>query len=153
MLFETSPDTIYTFLPDYSLLPFLVRTPPIQSMDPGIFLLLRVLSDRYYFIETIRNEYDISTGRGFPRTFFMYDKQEKSFFGYNVYNGDYSTKKEIYMNELQPVNHEIEAWKPLEASQLVEDYKNGILKGRLKEIASKLKEDDNPVIMLVKHKK
>jgi hypothetical protein len=153
MLLELSSDTVYTFLPDYSLHPFLVRTPPIQSMDPGVFLVLRLLSDRYIFMETIKNEFNFNTKQGFPRTFLMYDKQEKAFFGYAVYNGDYSTKKEIFMNILSPGNHEIESWQPLEAYQLVESYKKGELKGKLKEIASKLDEEDNPVIMLVKHKK
>ena len=57
------------------------------------------------------------------------------------------------MNEVRPVNHEIELWYPLEAHQLVEFYKKGELKGKLKEIAAKLDEDDNPVIMLIKHRK
>jgi hypothetical protein len=153
MLSEVSSDTVYTLLPDYSLRPYLVRTPPIQSMDPEIFLMLRFFSDRYIFMETIKNVYDWDTSRGFPKTFMMYDKQEKAFSGYNVYNGDYTTKKEIYMNWLRPVNHEIESWQPLEAHQLVESYKKGELKGKLKEIAAKLNEDDNPVIMLIKHKK
>lgn len=82
----------------------------------------------------------------------MYDRQEKAFFNYTVYNGDYSTKKELYMNWLRPVNHEIESWQPLEAHQLVESYKKGELKGRLKEIAATLNEESNPVIMLIKHK-
>jgi hypothetical protein len=104
-------------------------------------------------METIKNVYDWDTSRGFPKTFFMYDKQEKAILGYTVYNGDYTIQKEIYMNWLRPVNHEIESWQFLEAYQLVESYKNGELKGKLKEIAAKLNEDDNPVIMLVKHKK
>ena len=42
----------------------------------------------------------------------------------------------------------------LNASPLVEIYKKGQLKdGKLKEIASRLDEEDNPVIMLVKQKK
>lgn len=57
------------------------------------------------------------------------------------------------MNWLRPVNHEIESWQPLEAHQLVESYKKGELKGKLKEIAATLDEEDNPVIMLIKHKK
>jgi hypothetical protein len=133
--------------------PFFVRTPPVQSMDPEVLLLLRLLSDRYYFMETRKNVYDFSTGKGLPAAFFMYDRQEKAFFEYNVYNGDYSTKKEIYMNALRPVNHEIESWQALEAFQLVESYRKGELKGKLKEIAATLDEDDNPVIMLIKHKK
>jgi hypothetical protein len=153
MFVEFSSDTVYTFLQDHSLRPHLVRTPPIQSMDPGVFLLLRLLSDRYFFMETIKNEFNFNTGRGFPRAFLMYDKQEKAMFNYVVYNGDYSTKQEIYMNWLRPVNHEIESWQPLEAHRLVDDYKAGRLKGKLKEIAAELDEEDNPVIMLIKHKK
>ena len=153
ILLEHSSDTIYTFLPDYSLCPFIVRTPSIQSMDPEIMLVLRLFSDRYYFMEAIKNIYDFDKRKGFPRTFIMYDKQKKAFGGYTVYNGDYSIKKEIYMNMITPANHEIESWLPLEASQLVEAYKNMELKGRLKEIAATLDEEDNPVIMLIKHKK
>jgi len=36
---------------------------------------------------------------------------------------------------------------------LVEANREGKLKGKLKEIASKLDEEDNPVFMLLKHKK
>jgi len=65
-------------------------------------------------METFKNVYDFDTKEGFPKTFFMYDRQEKDFFGYIVYNGDYSTKKEIYLNVLRPVNHEIDSWQLLE---------------------------------------
>ncbi|MDR2921285.1 MAG: 6-bladed beta-propeller [Tannerella sp.] len=153
MLLELSSDTVYTFLPDYSLRPFLVRTPSVQSMKPEVMLILRLLSDRYIFMETIKNEYDFNTESGFPKTFFMYDRQEKAFSGYTVYNGDFSTKKEIYMNWFRPVNHEIESWQALESHELVKAYEKDQLKGKLKEIAATLDEDSNSVIMLIKHKK
>ncbi len=153
ILSETSSDTVYTLSPDYSLYPLLVRTPSIQTMNPEVFLILRFFSDRYYFMETIKNVFDFSTGKGFSRTFFMYDRQEKAFFNYTVYNGDYTIKKEIYMNWLRPVNHEIESWQALDANQLIESYNNGELKEKLKKIAATLNEDSNPVIMLIKHKK
>jgi hypothetical protein len=54
LLLEHSSDTVYILLPDYSLRPFLVRTPPIQSMDPEVFLILRLFSNRYYFLEIIK---------------------------------------------------------------------------------------------------
>ena len=38
------------------------------------------------------------------------------------------------------------------AEKLLKDYNDGKLEGELKEIASKLKEDDNPVLMLIKFK-
>jgi hypothetical protein len=153
ILSESSSDTVYTFLPDYSLRPFIVRTPSIQSMNPEVFLIVHLLSDRYYFMETIKNVFDWNTGEGFPETYIMYDKQEKAICNYVLYNSDFSSKKEIDLSDLRPVNHEIESWQPLEAHQLVESYKKGELKGLLKEIAATLDEEDNPVIMLVKHKK
>jgi hypothetical protein len=51
------------------------------------------------------------------------------------------------------VNTEIAFSLKLEADDLVAAYENGHLKGKLKEVAEYLKEDDNPVIMLVKYKK
>ncbi len=152
ILSELSSDTVYTFLPDQSLRPFLVRSPSIQTMNPEEFLIFRLISDRYYFMETIKNAWDFSEGKGFPRTFLMYDTQEKDFFKYNVYNGDYSVKKEVYMNAFRIANSENELWCPLEASELVESYKKGRLKGKLKDIAATLNEESNPVIMLIKQK-
>ena len=153
ILSEVSSDTVYSFLTNYSLRPFIVRIPSVQSMTPEVMLTLRVLSDRYYFMEIVKNEYNFSTRTGFPTTYFMYDRQEKAFWGYTLYNGDFSTKKELYLNRFTPVNHEVESWNRLEAYQLVESYKNGELKdGRLKDIAAKLDAEDNPVIMLIKHK-
>ena len=148
ILVEYSSDTVYTYSPDYSLRPLLIRTPSIQSMNPGVFLMLSFFTDRYYFLQTMTNVYE----EGFPETNLMYDRQEKAFYGYTVYNGDYSTKKEIHMNYIRGY-HEDQSWHSFEAYQLVEDYKRGILKGRLKEIVAKLDEEDNRVVMLIKHKK
>jgi len=153
ILVEYSSDTVYAYSPDFNLHPFLVRTPTIQSMDPGVFLMLSLFTDRYFFMQTVKNVYDWNTKKGFPETNLMYDNKEKNFFEYTVYNGDYSTKKEIRMNGFKSGNQENQSWQTFEVYRLIEDYKKGILKGRLKEIASKLEEDDNRVIMLVKPKK
>lgn len=152
ILSEVSSDTIYTLLPDYSLQPFMVRTPSIQSMNPEVFLMLRLFSERYYFMETIKNVYDWDSESGFPKTYFIYDTQDKAFSGYTVYNGDFTNKKEMYMSMTRPVSHEIESWYPVDAHRLVESYEKGELKGKLKEIAATLDEESNPVIMLIKHK-
>lgn len=151
-LSELSSDTIYTFLPDYCLRPFIARTPSIQSMNPEEGLIIRLFSDRYYFMESIKNVYDWDTQEGFPSKYFMYDTKERSFSGYTIYNGDFTTKKEIYMSMIKPVNHDIASWYSLEAYQLLESFKKGELKGKLKEITSELDEDSNPVIMLIKHR-
>ena len=152
VLFEASSDTLYTFLPDYSLKPLIARTPSIQSMNPEIFLFLSIVTDRYYFMERVERKYDFGTQDGYPRTNLIFDKQEKSIFNCTVYNGDYSVKKQVYTNTW-PVNSEIATWQPLPAHELVEAYGKGELKGELKEIAAGLNEESNPVIMLIKHKR
>ncbi|GHU77128.1 hypothetical protein FACS189414_3980 [Bacteroidia bacterium] len=81
----------------------------------------------------------------------VYDKQEKTIYRYSLYNSNYSNKQQVYWSEA--LNQKIATWQHLEAPDLVEAYKEGRLKGKLKEIATELDEDSNPVIMLLKHKK
>ena len=151
ILISSSSDTVFRYLPDYSLVPFIVRTPSIQSMDPETFLFPSILTDRYYFMESIQKDYNLATS-GFPSKNLMYDKQEKTIYEYTVYNDDF-TDRTVNMSS-RCMNDEIIAfYERLEAFQLVEAYKKGQLKGRLKDIAATLDEEDNPVIMLVKHRK
>ena len=153
ILIEPSSDTIYTLMPDCSLRPFIAKTPPVHTMNPEFYLILRLISDRYYFMESVKNVYDFRKDEGFPRTYFVYDTQEKDFFSYIIYNGDYSYKRELYMVMFTPINAKGELWATIDAFDLCKDYKEGKLKGKLKDIAAKLGEDDNRVIMLVKPKK
>ena len=153
ILLEPSSDTIYTLMPDCSLRPFIAKTPPVHTMNPEFYLILKLVSDRYYFMESIKNVYDFRKEEGFPKTYFVYDTQEKDFFSYIIYNGDYSYKRELYMVMFTPINAKGELCATIDAFELCRDYKKGKLKGKLKDIAAKLGEDDNRVIMLVKPKK
>jgi len=151
VLVEISSDTIYSYLPNGTISPIIVRNPSIHSMDPEVFLLPYVFTDRYYFMQALKKEFDFETMKGNTYTVLAYDKQENVIFDYDLYNDDFSSKR-IGFNST-PINHEIATWQSLQAYQLVEAYKKGDLKGKLKEIAATLDEDDNPVLMLAKHKK
>jgi len=151
LLTEPSSDTVFMYLPDHSKTPFIIRTPSIQSMDPEIFLFPGVLTDRYCFMESVKKEYDFEAQTGLPCKKLMYDKQDKTIYEYTVLNDDYKERTENM--SLRTLNDEIAFFDRLEAYQLVEAYGKGQLKGRLKEIAAELDEEDNPVIMLVKSKK
>ncbi len=158
LLADTSSDTLYMYSPDHTLTPFLVRTPSIHVMNPEVYLSIMALTDSYYFIKTVKNDFDFETGRGFDLNALMYDKKENSVFEYAVYNDDYIEKRPLSKMMWGPFNHEIATSAILVPDLLVEDYRKGILKGRLKEIAAKFTEDNsriesNPVIMLIKHKK
>ena len=86
-----SSDTVFRMLPDFSLKPFIVRTPSIQSMNPEVFLSLENVTGRYYFMKTLKK------GKGQPKIQLIYDKQEKTIFEYTMYNADYSKKESVFM--------------------------------------------------------
>jgi hypothetical protein len=150
LLVETSSDTVYHYdSKENKLNPFLVKTP---AVDPEIMLSMGVLTDRYYFIKTVKKAFDLSTGKGFPITDLMYDKQENAVFNITVFNDDFTTKQKVNLNS-NMVNNTIAAFQNLPAEQLVEAYENNELKGKLKEIAAELDEESNPVLMLMRYKK
>lgn len=152
-LMDTSADTLYNYAADGTLNPFVIRTPSVHTMEPEIFLYMGICTDRYYFMQTVKNVFNFQKGNGFYNDELMYDKKEKALFQVTVYNDDYVEKRSVAMTA-KPINREIEDLTSLNASRLVEIYNKGQLKeGKLKEIASRLDEDDNPVIMLIKQKK
>ena len=145
ILTEPSSDTIFIFSTDYNKTPFIVRTPSIQSMSLEIFLFPRIITDRYYFMEIVKKEDE------FPKIDLIYDRQEDTKYEYTFYNDDYSNKRTV--DRIQKnTNDGIVFWQKLEAHDLVESYEKGELKGKLKEIAANLGEEDNSVIMLVKYR-
>lgn len=149
---EPSSDTLYTLSPDLSKKPFIVRTPSIQTMQPEKFLFLSIVTDRYFFMQTLVREYDFGTNDGYPSTNLVYDRQENAVFKCTVYNGDYTVKKEAQMNYM-PINSEVASCHIIPANELVVAYKRDRLKGQLKEIAAGLDEESNPVLMFYKYKK
>lgn len=151
-LMNTSSDTIYTYLPNNTLRPLMVRTPSIQSMDPEVFLFPGSFTASYDFMYVRKKGVNFANMKSFPATDLVYDKQEKALFKCKVYNNDFAEKKTVYMSP-KPINNEIAFCHPLQAPDLVEAYEKGTLKGRLKEIAAELNEESNPVIMLIKHKR
>ncbi len=150
LLVDTSSDTVYNYIPtEDKLIPLLVKTP---AVDPEILLTMGTLTDRYFFITTMKKVFDFTKGRGFPISDLMYDRQEKTVFDPVVINSDFVKRKRVDLTS-HPVNDKIAAFQNLEAYQLVEAYGKNELQGELKEIAAKLNEGSNPVIMVMKCKK
>lgn len=153
VIYRTSCDTLYIHsLDNNTTTPLLARTPSIHSMNSQVFLFPTLITERYYFMEAVKKEYDFTEMKGFPSTDLVYDKQEKAYFKYTLYNDDYTNKEKVELNS-DAISSETPILKVIEAADIVEAYENGVLKGKLREIAAELNEEDNPVIMLVKHKK
>ena len=157
LLIEPSADTIYTYSASRGLMPLIVRTPPVNEMDPEVFLFPTIFTDRYVFMQAVERSFNFGVDKDVPRTNLIYDKTEQTAYEGEVINRDF---------EGMPVNlwfahrvimefndDEIAFATRLEAPDLVEALNDGKLRGPLKEIASSLDEEDNPVIMIAKYKK
>lgn len=148
ILTEASSDTVYKYTQDHKLIPFIARTPSVQSMDPEVFLLPGIVSDDNCFMEINTKK------RGASDTSLMLDRKTGEVFQSTVYNGDYSNKQSVNMfNMGKNGNPNVAFWQPIPAHRLVEAYERNELKGNLKEIAAKLDDDANAVIMIAKYKK
>ena len=157
LLIEPSADTIYTYSASRGLMPLIVRTPPVNEMDPEVFLFPTIFTDRYVFMQAVERSFNFGVDKDVPRTNLIYDKTEQTAYEGEVINRDF---------EGMPVNlwfahrvimefndDEIAFATRLEAPDLVEALNDGKLRGPLKEIASRLDEEDNPVLMIAKYKK
>jgi hypothetical protein len=154
-----STDTVFRYLPDqHRMIPFMARTPSIQSDNSETSLFPEILTERYYFLRLTKYTSPEITGTPqtgislvFPSTDLMYDRKEKAIYESTIYNEDYSDKTAVNISR-HIASEDIAFWQKIEAHELVVAYKQGHLKGKLKDIAAELNEENNPVIMLVKHK-
>ncbi|WP_455634690.1 6-bladed beta-propeller [Parabacteroides sp.] len=162
LLTEPSCDTVYTYSSAEGLKPFIVRTPSIQSMSPEVFLFPGVVTDRYCFMQTVKKELNLAmmdTYYRLMRTDLVYDRETKEVSEYVLYNDDF-TKEVPIANLVDEIfdltvfnNDEIAFTWRINTPELVEAYQEGHLKGKLKEIAAGMHEEDNPVIMVAKYKR
>lgn len=149
MLIETSSDTIYSYTPgENRLIPFVVKE---KSGNPEVLLTMGPVTSQYCFIQTIKKEFDFTTGRGFPTSEWFYDTQAHEAYSAVVLNADYTNKQKVNMTSNWGVG-DIATFDKLEAYKLIEANEKGELKGTLKELASTLNEESNPVIMLIKYR-
>ena len=148
ILSEPSADTIYAHRPNGDLRPFMVRTPSVQTMTPEVFLFPGVFTDRYYFMQTVKKECDFEKNDKMPTVDLIYDRQEKKIYHSIVHNADFDNREEDL--SVCALNEEVAFAVSLDALSLIEG--KGKLKGQLKEIATHLGEEDNPVVMLAKMK-
>ena len=148
ILSDFSSDTFFIYSPDFKMTPFLARTPSIHSMNTKLIFLPSMFTDFYYFME-IEN-YTTHAVREI-----VYDCRERAVFECALYNEDYPDEPFSIRpgGQLRFSYNKMTAYFAVfDSFRLVEANQAGKLKGRLKEIASQLDEEDNPVLMLLKHK-
>ena len=157
LLIEPSADTIYTYSFAQGLKPLIVRTPPVNEMDPEVFLFPTIFTDRYVFMQAVERSFNFGVDKDVPRTNLIYDKTEQTAYEGEVINRDFEgTPVNLWFAHrviMEFNDDEIAFATRLEAPDLVEALNDGKLRGPLKEIASGLDEEDNPVILIAKYKR
>ncbi len=152
LLTRTSSDTIYR--KGKGINPIIVRTPSIQTMNVQKYLFPHLFTEEYYFMSILEKGFNMKTMKSGPSTDIVYSTQDKQIYTYTLYNRDMADERPISLNVTMNVvlGSDIVVHKNLAADNLVDLLAKDKLSGRLKEIASTLKEDDNPVVMLIKEK-
>ena len=152
---DLSADTIYRWdARTQALQPVMTRTPSVTLDDlDGYFMDLKGVSSQYYFLHFLARQASMDSH------FVMvdeksrnavYDRKEGKVYHPKFTNKDYPSMEKIHLNFCEEEN--ACAIVQLEAFKLIEALEAGELGGELKTIAESLKEDDNPVLMVVKFK-
>ena len=155
-LSDISSDTIYHLnLQKHLPIPIITRNPSVKSMDGReLFLCLEGATHQYYFFLRTNKEIKISQ-RGDASKYmqsWMYDCQTGDVCLPIFLNDDYRSMKLTAHDLIHCYSEDNHLYVKLEASDLIEALENDELSGHLKSIAENLKEDDNPVLMVVKLK-
>ena len=152
---DLSADTIYRWdARTQALQPVMTRTPSVTLDDlDGYFMDLKGVSSQYYFLHFLARQASMDSH------FVMvdeksrnavYDRKEGKVYHPKFTNKDYPSMEKIHLNFCEEEN--ACAIVQLEAFKLIEALEAGELGGELKTIAESLKEEDNPVLMVVKFK-
>ena len=153
---EVASDTIYRLVED-NLEPFIARTPSVQNEDTKYLLCLQGIMPCHYFlriqgkvIDNTKTVGDMVYSNDDKTRMALYNKETGDICISMFKNIDYHA---MDCNELlfNGCDRNI-AYKKLESFKLIEALESGDLSGELKNIAESLKEDDNPVLMVVKFK-
>ena len=144
-------DTIYKYT-DHKLIPIGVRK-NLGQKDLSSFC---AYSSNYSFFNIVKMEVDEKNIKNAPSEvdakFFFLDRKSSSISEVKIQMSDVITKKDIRWDCYGRDLHESGVTRTFKASTLMKLLKEHRLNGKLKEIASKLGEDDNPVLMLAKFK-
>ena len=141
---DHSNDTLYRMTDGMTPSPFIVRTPRVKETDPNIILRFDNETDDWMFLSGIEMAYDFSKNEGLHQTNYGVEKVSGEIYEMKFIHPDYEGK------EYSPTALNARYYP---ADELLTALEEGKLKGKLKEIASTLDEEDNGVVMLLKRKK
>lgn len=149
-------DTVFALRPDLTLEPVMVPLHAPTKDPEAPLLFFRGMNDRYAWVSRMPRQVtvkmsDMEAGREKRENLYMYDRTTNEWFEPLYRNTAYKNQDRVYIDLTSvPYGYGLIT---LSAMDLTEAYrKNEIADEKLKKIASTLKEEDNPVLMLLKFK-
>ena len=148
---DISQDTIYKYSMDKTLTPLLIKTPSIKKQeDPITMVIPEFKVSGMFFLEMTERKFDVEK-KGFDRKKLVYDYNSKKFYKYSLKNKDFP-------NQTFQLNSAGYAYRKEDnticqfilCDELIEANDENKVYGDLKDIVKTLKEDDNPVLMVIK---
>ena len=144
-------DTVYAYK-DERLVPIARKVNWMKKSGVPWLVTLDAITDKYYLWHAIEKD---TKKMVWPDKTFLQDRYtgectQIKLADKNITDKKYRFRHRASANLFTPPKGSIMQYYP--AYRLIELYKEGKLQGELKEIASKLGEDDNPVLMLAKFK-
>lgn len=149
ILSDLAGDTVYLFK-NKKITPLFVRTPKSAETDPRVMFYCDSKVGNYLFMSAIPKRMYKDSERIKAKTF-VFDLSTGEIYGsLEIMNADTSNKRPFMIDNCDvqlPENCTLECH---DSERLLKAYKESKLTGKLKEIASKMTEDDNPVFALSK---
>ena len=154
LLVESGSDTLFT-LKEGVLTPIAVQFPASHSTKPPVVIAPEIYTDNFLYFRPMKVYYnpDDSYAPYYEAPTLVWDRKTNKIEEWRIYNPDHETKKFIlpYMYGQHPEkNSGVSNF--FSSDFLLKHYEEGRLSGKLKEIASRLHEEDNPVLIIAKYK-
>lgn len=148
---DKSSDTVYLIQKDAKLKPLFVRKPSVLGVNPTILIDVTKLTDRYFFFTKEVYDYEGDNAKGITNSYELaYDRNKHELFEMELENSDFLSKSLGFFWTISTRKNQVATH--FNASELYEAFREDKLSGRLKEIAAAIKEDDNPVLMIITFK-
>ncbi len=150
-LSHLSSDTVFALKEEGRFEPILVRTPSYTTKEgQKQYLLLESVTDPYLFVSKLKSAYELVDGTAYTNSnpHMIYDRRTGETFLYQFNNNDFATQKIGEFDFVRAPKNSV--YLLLSAEDLVTALEEGNLNGELKKVAKRLKQDDNPVLMLIR---
>ena len=147
LIADLTLDTLYSFK-ENKLTPIAVQHPSIRAQNPPLVISPFIYTDTYLIFKPVLACDEPSNPQKQTTPILVWNRKTGDIENWHIHNPNIS-KRTMYLGHFYRDNM-YSTYTPAENVLLF--YQHGVLGGRLKEVASKLNEEDNGVVTIFKYK-